>query len=77
MSVYISKRKKTLSTLAPTEKKAFTIREAVGLVKQAPKTKFDQSVALQVKYVGDDPKTKKIKLSRKALIEKPADVKKD
>jgi polyribonucleotide nucleotidyltransferase len=31
---------------------------------------------VKVKYVGDDPKTKKIKLSRKALIEKPADVEK-
>jgi polyribonucleotide nucleotidyltransferase len=29
---------------------------------------------VKVKYVGDDPKTKKIKLSRKALLEKPADV---
>ena len=26
---------------------------------------------VQVKYVGDDPKTKKIKLSRKALLPKP------
>jgi len=26
---------------------------------------------IQVKYVGDDPKTKKIKLSRKALLPKP------
>lgn len=28
---------------------------------------------VQVKYVGDDPKTKKIKLSRKALLPKPED----
>jgi polyribonucleotide nucleotidyltransferase len=27
---------------------------------------------IEVKYVGDDPKTKKIKLSRKALLPKPA-----
>jgi polyribonucleotide nucleotidyltransferase len=26
---------------------------------------------VEVKYVGDDPKTKKIKLSRKALLPKP------
>jgi polyribonucleotide nucleotidyltransferase len=30
---------------------------------------------LQVKYVGDDPKTKKIKLSRKALLPKPEGMK--
>ena len=29
---------------------------------------------VQVKYVGDDPKTKKIKLSRKALLPKPEGV---
>lgn len=35
----------------------------VGLIKEGD--------MLQVKYVGDDPKTKKIKLSRKALLPKP------
>ena len=29
---------------------------------------------IEVKYVGDDPKTKKIKLSRKALLPKPEGV---
>ena len=30
---------------------------------------------IKVQYVGDDPKTKKIKLSRKVLLPKPEDAK--
>ncbi len=44
----ISKRNKSIAQL--TEKgKAYSLKDAVGVVKQAPKTKFDQSIELQFK----------------------------
>lgn len=48
MSILISKRRKALEKL--TEKgKTYSIREAIGVLKVTPKTKFDQSVELQLK----------------------------
>ena len=44
----LSKRNKAISTL--TEKgKVYSIKDAIGVLKQSPKTKFDQSVELQFK----------------------------
>lgn len=48
MSIAISKRRKALETL--TEKgKTYSVREAIAVLKTTPKTKFDQSVDLQLK----------------------------
>lgn len=48
MSVYVSKRQKALAPL--TERgKTYQLRDAITILKNAPKTKFDQSVDLQFK----------------------------
>ena len=48
MSIAISKRRKALEKM--TEKgKVYSIREAIAFLKASPKTKFDQSVELQLK----------------------------
>lgn len=44
----ISKRNKAITTLT-TKGKIYSIKEAVAILKQAPKTKFDQSTELQFK----------------------------
>ncbi|MBI2095033.1 MAG: 50S ribosomal protein L1 [Candidatus Omnitrophica bacterium] len=49
MSVAITKRRKELSKLAENGKKSCDLKEALGILRAAPKTKFDQSVELQFK----------------------------
>jgi len=44
----LSKRKKEFSKLAD-KKKSYTLREAIEVLKQAPKTKFDQTVEISFK----------------------------
>ena len=54
MSKAISKRQKALSGLIPPKTKAMPLKEAIQFLRTAPKTKFDQSIELQVK-LGVDP----------------------
>src|SRR3989338_4074449 len=49
MSVAITKRRKELVKLAEIKKKSCDLKEAIGVLRTAPKTKFDQSVELQFK----------------------------
>lgn len=44
----VSKREKALATIGE-KRKSYEIKEALGLLRQAPATKFDQSVELQFK----------------------------
>lgn len=49
MSKYVSKRRKALIAATPQKSKSYSLKDAVKALKEGPKTKFDQSVALQVK----------------------------
>jgi large subunit ribosomal protein L1 len=48
MSTYVSKRRKALATTVQ-KGKVYGIKDAIKVLKEGPKTKFDQSVELQVK----------------------------
>lgn len=52
----LSKRKKEFEKLVD-KKKAYTLREAIEVLKQAPKTKFDQTVAISFKVNVDIKET--------------------
>jgi large subunit ribosomal protein L1 len=50
MSTYVSKRRKALAPIQEQAKgKTFSLKEAIATLRQAPKTKFDQSVEIQFK----------------------------
>ena len=53
MSVYVSKRQKAIRKI-DAEKKTLPLKEAIQLLKTGPASKFDQSIAIQVK-LGVDP----------------------
>ncbi len=49
MSTYVTKRQKALKTLTDANRKSQPLRDAIKLLQASPKTKFDQSVELQLK----------------------------
>ncbi len=49
MSVAVSKRRKELIKIAEGSKKAHDIKEAIGVLRTAPRAKFDQSIEIQFK----------------------------
>ncbi len=49
MSVYVTKRQKAIQAVGPTKKKLCELKDAIAELKKGPKTKFDQSIEIQLK----------------------------